>query len=347
MKAGIIKFIGSKCFIICLLFYTNLCVLNGQTNFSFNDSLQIVCYNVENLFDIVDDPATMDNEFLPKGDRHWTYLKYQRKLNHLSQAILSFSSFKLPEIIGLCEIENRNVLNDLLAVQLFKQSTYKIIHQDSRDRRGMDVGLIYDSTKINPLWIEFMPVSLNSSNYSRDILYTKILTNNDSLHFFVNHWPSRYTGAKNTAEIRQYAAHIVISKCDSILRKNMQAKIIIMGDFNDEPSDRSLKSLSTFKNSSLASKVFYNLMAENNNRLGTIKYQGLWSFFDQFIVSSNLFSKNQSLSIRYSDIATQNFLFTEDAKYLGKKPFRTFNGFKYIGGYSDHLPIKLVLNVAR
>ncbi len=346
MKAGIIKSVILKCLIFCILSFSNFNILFGQTNNLLNDSLQIVFYNVENLFDIKDNPITLDNEFLPKGERHWTKFKYDRKLNHLSQAILFFSSFKLPEIIGLCEVENRSVLTDLINVQLFNQSNYKIIHQDSRDRRGIDVALIYDSTKITPLLIEFIPVKLPNNKYSRDILYAEVLINKDSLHLFVNHWPSRFTGSKNTEEFRQYAAQILVSKCDSILRNDKHAKIIIMGDFNDEPTDQSLSYLLEFKISFSKEKVFYKLIDDNRN-FGTIKYQGLWSCYDQFVVSSNLLNKNLNLYIRRSEIAKQSFLFTDDTKFLGKKPFRTYNGFKYLGGYSDHLPIKLILNVGK
>lgn len=332
---------------ISILLIFNVNVLFAQCTYTSSDSIQIVFYNVENLFDVFDDPKTEDEEFTSQGLRKWNEVKYKRKINHLSQSILSLTSYQTPEIIGLCEIENREVIKDLVNVQLFKQSPYKIIHNNSRDRRGIDMGLIYDSTKINPLFIQFIPVQLKNENYSRELLYLKVLINSDSLHLFVNHWPSRYAGTRDSDASRMIASRLLVVKCDSIIEKNINAKIIIMGDFNDEPSDRSLLHLTDYKIEGSEGHAFCNLMADIINSKGTIKYQGQWFVFDQFIVTANLLNPNMNLSVRYTEIAMQQFLFEKDLKYLGRKPFRTYNGFRYLGGFSDHLPIKLILNVKK
>ena len=317
--------------------------IQSQNSNTFLDSIQIVFYNVENLFDASDNNSNGDDAFTLKGERRWSLSKYRKKINLLSQAIITFSSYQFPEILALAEIENRKVLDDLINSSLLKSAPYKIIHKDSPDRRGIDVGIIYDTNSVYPLYVEFIPVCLNSGLYSRDILYLKASINNDSLHFFVNHWPSRFTGARNTDEKRAIAAKTLLAHCDSILKTDIEAKIILMGDFNDEPDDLSLKMLTENEFDLREISNFTNLMKDNKKDLGTLKYQGQWFTFDQFIVSNSLFSeKPLGLNIR-SLIAGIDFLIEEDKKYLGVKPFRTFIGFKYNGGYSDHLPIKLVL----
>jgi len=319
-------------------------LIEGQNLDYKKDSIQILFYNVENLFDVSDDPLTDDDEFIPKGMRGWSQFRYNKKLNRISQAIISFADFKFPEFIGLCEIENRKVISDLINQTVLKQAPYKIVHKDSPDSRGIDVGLIYDSTMITPLFSEFLTVRLIDGEFSRDIMYIKVKIENDSMHLFVNHWPSRYTGARNSDNRRVEAANVLFQKCDSILRNEINAKIILMGDFNDEPNDKSVSVITESNFGQIEDRVMQNLMAGISNGKGTIKYNGMWSVFDQFIVSKSLLNNSNGLNITGNAIiASDGFLFQNDDKNLGKMPFRTYNGFNYIGGYSDHLPIKLVV----
>lgn len=321
--------------------------LYGQGTSQTKDSLQLVFYNVENLFDLDNDSETEDDEFTPAGKRYWTKKKYERKLNKISQSIFAFSNYKAPEIIGLCEIENKIVLLDLLGVQLFRKQAYKILHADSRDNRGIDVALLYDSIKTKPIFVDFIPTQIENGNFSRDILYAKMLVKSDTLHLFLNHWPSRYSGARETAHFRLKLAEILISKCDSILDKDSQANIILFGDFNDEPNNKSIQSITAYRLANSDEEVFYNLMIKSKIVLGTIKFQGIWNMFDQFIVSSNLKDGHGKFRIRNTSVANDSFLFEDDSRYMGLKPYRTYSGFKYTGGFSDHLPIKLVLEINR
>jgi endonuclease/exonuclease/phosphatase family metal-dependent hydrolase len=201
---------------------------------------------------------------------------------------------------------------------------------------------------ITLLFSEFLTVHFMDGEYSRDILYLKVKIENDSIHLFVNHWPSRYTGTRNSDKRRIEAAHILFQKCDSILRNEINAKLILMGDFNDEPKDKSVSVITENNFGQNENRVMQNLMAEISNGNGTIKYNGMWSVFDQFIVSKSLLHSYNGLNITGNAIiASNHFLFHDDDANLGNMPFRTYNGFKYIGGYSDHLPVKLVVKYGR
>lgn len=339
--------IKTRILIICVIMLLSSRLIEGQNLGFKKDSIQILFYNVENLFDVSDDPLTEDDEYTPQGLRGWNQFRYNKKLNRISQSIISFADYKFPEIIGLCEIENKKVVVDLINETVLKQAPYKIVHKDSPDSRGIDVGLIYDSTMITPLFSEFLPVRFMDGEFSRDILYLKVKIESDSMHLFVNHWPSRYTGARNSDDRRMEAAHVLFQKCDSIIRNGLNSKIIIMGDFNDEPNDKSISVITENNFGQNEDRVMHNLMAEISNVKGTIKYNGVWSVFDQFIVSKSLLNNNGLNITDNAIIASNRFLFQDDVKNLGNMPFRTYNGFRYIGGYSDHLPVKLIVKYGR
>ncbi len=313
-----------------------------QQDRTMPNSMQIVFYNVENLFDTENDPDTDDDEFTPKGIRNWSITRYNKKINLISQAILSITNYNLPEIIALSEIENREVMCDLMNNTILKNGSYLIIHKDSPDKRGIDVGMIYDSIKIKPIKIEYIPVNLADKTPTRDILYVKALCSGDSVHLFVNHWPSRFSGARNSAEKRMEAARTLLSKCDSIFNKNEKANIILMGDFNDEATDASMALINEFHTGALREKKYINLMESQPKNSGTLKYQGLWYCFDQFIISRSMIKPENKLWVENgARIADQEFLFIKDKRYMGKRPFRTYNGYRYEGGFSDHLPVML------
>ncbi|PKP10397.1 MAG: endonuclease [Bacteroidetes bacterium HGW-Bacteroidetes-4] len=309
--------------------------------------VRIMFYNVENLFDTEDDSLKMDEEFLPDEIRNWSKYRYYQKQNQLSKVITAVGGWSPPELVGLCEIENRNVLNYLTRQSSLYVFGYQIIHQESPDARGIDVALLYQPKSFRPVSTEFLAIDypLNKRK-TRDILYAQgILPNHDTLHVFVNHWPSRYGGQLESEENRIYVAGRLKQKTDSVLQNNPQALIVIMGDFNDEPNNTSLlktlKALPAYD--SLQTKQLINLSYElrYTKNQGSHKYQGQWTLLDQVIVSGGLLSKSKK-TYTTSDKLTifrAPFLLEPDEAYLGDKPFRTYVGLKYNGGFSDHLPV--------
>ncbi|MGZ2370750.1 endonuclease/exonuclease/phosphatase family protein [Ancylomarina sp. YFZ004] len=313
---------------------------------------RILFYNVENLFDTKDDSLKNDAEFLPQGQKHWTWKKYQDKCSKIAKVIMAAGGWELPEIIGLCEVENKKTLNGILYATPLKKAKYKIIHRESPDHRGIDVALFYQSDRFFPIDTTFLKLIYDSSDLSttREILYVKGTTHtDDTLHLFVNHWPSRWGGQLESEYKRIAAARLLRSKVDSIFYQCSKAKIIIMGDFNDYPNNKSLsKALNAiepkkeFKNNDL-----YNLASflDNNNAIASYKYQGVWGMLDQFIVSGALMNANGILQTQPKNmhIFAPAYLLETDNSYKGKRPFRTYIGYKYHGGFSDHLPIYLDL----
>ncbi|OEK01040.1 hypothetical protein BFP97_05750 [Roseivirga sp. 4D4] len=314
-----------------------------------NDRLRIVFYNVENLFDYFDDSTKMDEEFLPNRGRYWTKARYQTKQNRLAQTIMALGGWEPPGLIGLCEIENRYVLNSLTAFTALKNAGYEVIHQDSHDNRGIDVAAIYRPDKFELINYEYYTVKFpfDTANRTRDILHViGKLPNQDTLHFFVNHWPSKYGGEFETAPKRMYAAQFLRGKVDSLLSINPETLIVLTGDFNDEPQEDSIiKGLAVNNDlSELKSTDLYNLMYPIRFKTGTHSFQNKWSIIDQFIVSGNLLdvSANTSILGQTAQVFDMPFLLTEGATGA-TRPLRTYQGPKYIGGYSDHLPILLDL----
>jgi len=310
--------------------------------------LRIMFYNCENLFDIYDDTLKLDDEFLPEGEKHWSYEKYQEKLAHISKVITAVGGWDPPEIIGLCEVENRYVLDGLVDYSALKKQNYQIIHQESPDNRGIDVALLYIKEKFKPLTWRAIPVVFpaNMGKTTRDILYVKgVDLNQDTLHIFVNHWPSRWGGQMESEDKRMYVAELVRTKVDSIYLTNLNANIIIMGDLNDFPTDRSLlESLRTKTDfSNIESKELYNLSFYLQEVKGVYshKYQGEGGVLDQMIISSPLLNSQNSISTTKDNahVFSATFLLEEDTDNVGYKPFRTYIGYKYAGGFSDHLPV--------
>ena len=310
---------------------------------------RLMFYNAENLFDIMDDSLTADEEFLPRGMRYWTYKKLNQKLNHLHKTIVAVGGWQPPAIVGLCEVENRYVLERLVEGTPLQYLHYQIIHFDSPDKRGIDVALLYRPSLFSPISQEAIRVSFphHPHKATRDVLYAKgILLQTDTVHVFINHWPSRRGGQQASAPDRNYVAGLVRKKTDSLFAVNAKANIIIMGDFNDGPEDESLLLHLGAKRETEQHETsqLYNMMhAETMGHgiAGTHKYQGQWHAFDQIIVSGALLQHKQALQIPAgrAGIFCEDFLLQEDITYLGKKPFRTYTGYHYQGGFSDHLPV--------
>lgn len=314
--------------------------------------MRLMFYNCENLFDTKHDSSKNDVEFLPEGKKYWSDYRYYTKLKQIYQVITAVGGGKSPEIIGLCEVENRRTLQDLVnKTHLYRQG-YKILHKESPDSRGIDVALLYQPQHFKPLKTEFLEVRFDEENArpTRDILYTQgLIKDGDTLHIFINHWSSRWGGALETESKRMFAASVVRKKVDSILKKSPNAYIFITGDLNDEPKDKSvsltLKALHNLENPK--PNQLYNLSytLQYKFNLGSHKYRGKWGILDQMIVSGSLLidTNKVSTNIENAHIFNADFLLEDDKRYLGKQPFRTYGGYRYLGGYSDHLPVFLDL----
>jgi predicted extracellular nuclease len=313
--------------------------------------LRVMFYNVENLFDIYNDSLTNDSEFLPDGKKHWNFNKYNKKLNNIYKTIVAVGTWEAPGIVGLCEIENRKVLEDLIEKTPLSKVGYKIIHKDSPDGRGIDVALLYRENKFSPISYDAIEINFpeENSRKTRDILYVKgKIHKKEILHIFVNHWPSRWGGQLKSEPKRMFVASVLKHTIDSIFAEDAEANIIITGDFNDDPDNKSLLKILEAKSNldTIQEKQLYNLFYhyKESHAQGTLKYKGFWNYFDQFIVSGNLLEESKTnCSKTDAKIFSPDYLLETDNQYSGIKPNRTYFGSKYHDGYSDHLPVYLDL----
>jgi len=334
---------------LSILFLLSILAASGQNQQDI--PFRIVFYNVENLFDPNDDPVTNDGEFTPSGKNHWTRSKLDHKVMMLYRALISAADGHFPDIIGFAEIENLWVLNYLIRNTPLKDANYGIIHKESPDMRGIDVALFYRKSSIVPSDFTFIPVHGKGPTrfISRDILAFKAKLDGETMHFFVNHWPSRSGGYVETVEKRNIAARLVRRSIDSLRMKDSKSKILLMGDFNATPEEECFTRIleTTSKKNQSGSNQLINLSQSwLKDGSGTIRTRGHWEIFDQFICSSTLLEGSGLLISRSeTKICTADFLLETDARYLGKKPFRTYLGPVYHGGISDHLPISTVLRI--
>ncbi|MGE0089125.1 MAG: endonuclease/exonuclease/phosphatase family protein [Bacteroidales bacterium] len=326
--------------ILASLFFT-ACV--SAQKYEPKKTVTAAFYNVENLYDTVNDPAIKDEEFLPTSPKKWNSERYFKKLEDLSKVISSINTKELPEIVGFAEIENRSVLEDLVKTKELKAANYQIIHKDSPDSRGIDVGLIYRPDEFNYLSHHFIPFSADFAiEYKlRDILYVKgLLDKNDTIHVFINHWKSRSGSEKETENQRITQSQNLRDVVDSLLTTNQQAKIVIMGDLNDEPRNTSVFETLKANNDLSDNKNLVNLMLPLVDAgKGSHSFRGDWTMLDNIIVSQSLTGKN-------GFIVQNNEAFIFDAEWITytnnkgeKSPNRTFGGLNYYGGYSDHYPV--------
>lgn len=289
---------------------------------SESSSLRIVSYNVENLFDTQHDTLKNDSSFLLEGMHHWTYRRYQTKIDRIAQVLVNIAGWESIPLVGLCEVENARCLRKLCYKT--KCFHYKYIHYDSPDERGIDVAILYDSTQISILDSHAIPLVLDG-DFSRDILHiTALYLGTDTLDVMMCHLPSQLGGTGATAWKRTQAKALLQHQIDSILFSRPSANIVVMGDMNTHPQN-DLQGMN-------------NMMLDIHHQgLGTHKHEGIWSCIDQFYVSHTLVSRASAT------IFSPQWLLEEDVKYLGHRPKRTYVGFRYHDGYSDHLPI--VLNI--
>ena len=319
-----------------------------------NDNrFRMVFYNVENLFDYFDDSTTIDEEFLPRGGRYWGKKRYQDKQNKIAKTIIAMGGWEPPALIGLCEIENLYVLEGLTRFTQLKSVGYEIVHKDSPDRRGIDVAVLYRPEKFKLLNYEHYPLRFpfDPDSRTREILHVVgELNNGDTLHYFVNHWPSKFGGAFETEPKRIFAAEFLRQKVDSLISLNADARIVLTGDFNDEPEEESMtEGLGTVEETQAMDKGdLHNLMFPLRYSTGTHSFQNKWSIIDQFIVVGNMFEEEAITQVIPGSVQIFDmpWLIMEGATGA-KRPFRTYQGPKYVGGYSDHLPILLDLQLRK
>ncbi|MFZ4547307.1 MAG: endonuclease [Bacteroidales bacterium] len=316
-----------------------------QTNASKRDanSMRVMFYNVENLFNPTEDSITSDDEYQPDGMRGWTYNRLKRKQINIAKVVLAVGGWDPPELVGVCEVEDYSVLYGLTNDTPLKNFGYKIVHRNSPDPRGIDVALLYRPDKFKVLFS--CPFSIrfpfDTAARTRDILYVKgIACKSDTVNIFVNHWPSKFGGATATIPKRKYVASVLRKLSDSLLSLNPNANILIIGDLNDSPYDESVSKVLRAKMDSvnLAHNDLYNMLAGAGLswKKGTIKFREEWETIDHIIVSKPMLSHTSPHGMQIFDAP---FLLQDDEVWFGKKPFRTYYGAKYIGGFSDHLPI--------
>lgn len=319
------------------------------TSRSSSDSVAgIMFYNVENLFDVRNDSLKNDDEFLPQGARRWTYSRMKQKMTRISKVILNAGGWNPPVLVGLCEVENKWVLTTMIRETGLNNLGYRVVHFESPDERGIDVALLYRASRFEIASAQPIPVNFGETERpTRDILYAKgILDRSDTLHVLVNHWPSKLGGAMASHWKREAAALVVKNITDSIYSTNPKALMIIMGDFNEEPdSDIFLNTLKAGKTSD--GGILVNPALYLKKGVGTLKHQHEWVVFDQIIVSRSLLEGNSAVkmaspSLRIIDFP---FLLERHPTFGGMRPFRTYIGFKYADGYSDHLPVWIDLMV--
>ncbi len=309
----------------------------------------IMSYNVENLFDTRDDPNTNDNDFLPLGSKRWTKKRFDKKIAGIASVITEIAP-DFPILVGLLEIENAHCLNSLISNALLKDELFELLHRDSKDSRGMDVGLLY---RTDMLWVqrtEFIPVVLDNGFHSRDILYVHFrLKGAESLHVYLNHWPSRRKGKAFSEKNRLKAAKLLRNHINILYDEVPEAKILVMGDFNDYPTDKSI--VEGLYADSLKHQLdqfeLLNLSYESQiSKRGTYFYRGDWGMLDQMLISKSLLKEDTGLTIdkdNFGIFDAKWLMYTHRKKGI-TQPNRTYRGTKYYGGYSDHLPIYIKLN---
>jgi hypothetical protein len=304
--------------------------------------LRFVFYNVENLFDPFSDSLTLDDEFTPGGSRNWTWARFLEKEQKICKVLASAGGWDPPELIGLCEVENRFVLNWLAGETPLLKYNYSIIHRDSPDERGIDVALLYLPSKFCPLEWKYIPVA-GLTDPTRDVLYVRgLVMDRDTLHLVICHFPSRWEGYLESLPERTEAARTVRQLLDSLLHACNRPRILLAGDKNDELSDPGLESVLRVRmpGKSIRDSCIYHTGPAQGGFPGTLKYHGRWYEFDHIFVSGS-FYKDSSLFVLPGGktIHAPSFLLEKDPAVPGIRPFRTYNGYKYHGGFSDHLPV--------
>ena len=327
-------------FLFVLLFQFVFVYCNADSGEA--DTIYVATWNVENLFDTVDEPGINDEDFTPSGENEWTEERLKQKFEKLAEVIKYMHNGEGPDLLGVQEVEHQSLLNEMNEEYLDEK--YKIVYAESLDKRGIDNGLFYNSDLFELLSFDTLRVDLADGWLTRYILYAnlEIKDSQQKLHVFVNHWPSR-SGGKEKSEPNRIAAALVLKNyTDKIFEKDVNANIVILGDFNDDPTDVSIYEIlkaQELECSDPGINYFYNTSLEKfKEGTGTYLYRGGWNMLDQIIVSRSLVETNDLDYVCDSfEIIKPDFMINKEGKYAGSA-IRTFGGKKYIGGYSDHYP---------
>ncbi len=305
----------------------------------------VAFYNLENLFDTVNDPNILDNDFTPETEMNWSKKRYSKKLNRLGEIISQIGNKETthpPVLIGVAEVENKTVLKDLIASNSLKNKDYDFVHFNSPDERGIDTALLYRKKYFNVLYKEAITLYVTNQegirDYTRDILYVKGELKGEIVHLLINHWPSRREGVEITKHKRLAAALRNRELISKIASENPQHKIIVMGDFNDNPNNESIKTLT-------GTELYNPMELLHTKYAGSLNYQHKWNLFDQIIVSNNFLQQHNN-SFQFLEAAIYNPQELKEQKGAFKgNPFRTYAGPHYLGGVSDHFPVFAIFSI--
>lgn len=346
-KVSTFKFVK---YILVLIILACFQILPAQSkNYTISS---IGFYNLENLFDTLDTPEKNDLEFTPAGTRVWNSDKYYAKLENLARVISEMCMENTKEgisVLGVAEVENRAVLEDLVAQPRLRDRNLQIVHYESTDRRGIDVGLLYNPAHFSVLHSEIIPMDIIEKGeklYTRDILYVRGKLGAEEIHILVNHWPSRRGSEKRTAKFRNSGAQICKQLYDSLYEKDPNVKFFVMGDLNDDPTNASVtKYLSAKGDKSKVREgdMFNPMYTFYKKGYGSNAYRDAWSLFDQIIVSKSLVTDEHNGFFFYkAEIFKPDYIIEKKGKYKGY-PLRTFSGDTFINGFSDHFPVCVYL----
>ena len=299
------------------------------------ETMTLAFYNLENLFDVVNDPNKDDEEFLPGSGIQWTKDRYYKKLTNMASVIEKLGDADGPELLGVCEIENRQVLEDLIAQPVLANRGYDIVHFESPDLRSIDVALIFKTAVFKPFESTAIAVTLpNAEEKTRDILKVKGTLHNDTIVVLVNHWPSKRGGAEESDPKRQAAAQAAREVVDQELVKNQQAKIILIGDFNDTPDSEAItETLKASKEMPQIDRQLFNPFAQMaEEKKGSYYYKGEFEMIDQMMLSKALLTdKTLQYVPNSATIHQAEGIVEKEGKFAGA-PLRTYAGKKYLGG---------------
>lgn len=334
----------------------SILLLNGFQAFSQKKNYQIAAisfYNFENLFDTIDDPKNWgDDEFLPAGPYNYTEEVYKKKLHNLATVIKQLGTELTPDgpaIIGTAEVENSRVLEDLVSQPEIKDRNYQFIHFDSPDPRGIDVAMLYNPDYFRVLQARALKTDISrfegKGGRTRDVLYVSGILAGDTVHVFVNHWPSRRGGEAASAPLRAIAANVSKRIIDSLTKENPDAKAIIMGDLNDDPVDASVAKVLGAKGNKKdigPTGIFNPFTSFYKKGIGTLGYNDSWNLFDQIMITGGLVRENKGWRFYKAEVFNRDFLKTKFGQYKGY-PLRSFSGNAWQNGYSDHFPTLIYL----
>lgn len=326
------------------------------------EMFRVMFWNVENLFDTVKDSLKQDEEFTPTSIRGWHMGRYKKKMSNIARVITAVGEWEPPAVVGLCEVENDEVLRYLTRYSPLRLHNYSYVMTESADLRGIDVALLYQKDKFKLLGYNSIRPDLGANERpTRDILHvTGLVPTGDTLDVMVVHFPSRSGGERESEPKRLCVAQVLRNAFDSLVAVRREPRVLIMGDFNDYPENKSIRKVLNVKQPTAEQNdetALYHLLAgqmamgkkrkQDANRYASYKYQGEWGLLDHLIVSGLLLNLEARFftAEAHAEVVQLPFLLVEDEKFGGEQPFRTYHGMRYQGGYSDHLPVRVDLNL--